>query len=526
MAGLGREGIRIERSVASVVALDPHAGTATKVYRPPAVVRLLYWLAFQARFPYSSNPSALQAAAYRRKIASFLTMHRFGKALVAPVTAVDCVQGEYRLVTQFVSGQKVNNDQAAKSFLAQVATSFSQAGLSVWQISPRNPHAHTNVTLTPEGDYKIVDLESALVTPPTAPGQWRAALKNGNFPVFDDIDFPRLRNFLSTNKADLDQSLGTDGLTQFQRDVDRCEQVMRLWKDAEPRLWGRLARWAYRLLNWSAFFQRARKALAGADGAAQAYLSKGIDRWESEGKLGPSQAADLRHQLACAEARDALHHLGAHLVLTAFLRFPFGSVARLAWTVSFWAKTLIMRFRRGGTATGERVTNIHSPLVMILSVIPGFGAIAYLTARPLRNKVLLRLIVNQIAWKLPFKLYARMRLERWLAPKPEKAKLGTEGRTTVPPKDPVPGPATFVRSGSRQRPRKDTRNRRPLPIPALALSNYLRESRFSNPLVSSIPLANWGSYAPSCSWQPNATDTGGRSRLATRRQRRRTHHTG
>ena len=35
-------GSRVERSIASEVVLDPAAGTATKVYRPPAVVRLLY----------------------------------------------------------------------------------------------------------------------------------------------------------------------------------------------------------------------------------------------------------------------------------------------------------------------------------------------------------------------------------------------------------------------------------------------------------------------------------------------------
>ena len=87
---LGCEGCRIERSIASTVVLDPGEGTATKFYRPPGVVRLLYWLAFQAKFPYESNQAALQTAEYRRKIASSLTTHRFGKDLVAPVQAVSC----------------------------------------------------------------------------------------------------------------------------------------------------------------------------------------------------------------------------------------------------------------------------------------------------------------------------------------------------------------------------------------------------------------------------------------------------
>lgn len=48
--------------------------------------------------------------------------------------------------------------------------------------------------------------------------------------------------------------------------------------------------------------------------------------------------------------------------------------------------------------------------------MPGFGAIAYLAARPLRNMLLIRLMMDQTASKLPFRLYSRLRLSRWLTP--------------------------------------------------------------------------------------------------------------
>ena len=184
------KGRRVERSIGSVVVLDPQEGTARKTYRPPRLVRLLYWLSFQASFPYDSNPAALQAASYRRTIAGLLTVHRFGKDLVAPATGVDCVNGEFQFVTEYVPGPKVENDQATKQFLGQVAETFVEAGLSVWQINPLNPHAHTNLIRNSDGDLKIIDLESAVVTPFLGPGEWRSALRSGNFPVFDDIDFP------------------------------------------------------------------------------------------------------------------------------------------------------------------------------------------------------------------------------------------------------------------------------------------------------------------------------------------------
>ena len=203
---------RIERSIASTVVLDPERGTATKVYMPPGVVRLIYWLAFQATFPYEHNVASLDAATYRRKIASALTINRFGKDLVAHVTGVTCGYDPCSFVTEFIPGEKVENDDAAKEFLGQVAETFAEAGLSVWQVNPRNPHAHTNLIRTPEGDAIIIDLESAIATPIPAPGQWLSALRRGSIPVFDDIDFERLRDYISTNEAALEASLGPHGL--------------------------------------------------------------------------------------------------------------------------------------------------------------------------------------------------------------------------------------------------------------------------------------------------------------------------
>ena len=309
-------GRRVERSIASVVVLDPKEGTARKTYRPPRLVRLLYWLAFQARFPYDSNSAALQAAAHRRTIAGLLTAHRFGKDLVAPTIGIDCVDGEYQFVTQYVPGRKVENDEATKRFLGQVAETFVDAGLSVWQINPRNPHAHTNLIRNLEGDLKIIDLESAVVTPFLGPREWRSALRSGNFPVFDDIDFPRLRGYMSANVAALEESLGPAGVLELTQAADRCEAEIRFWKEGEPRVWGRFARRVYMLLNWKPFFQRVSGALAGANQASLAYLNGGISRWEGEGRLTPTEGEALRTYLASGEVRNALDHLGAHLVLS------------------------------------------------------------------------------------------------------------------------------------------------------------------------------------------------------------------
>ena len=322
MEALDCECCRVESSIASTVVLDPERGTATKVYKPPGVVRLIYWLAFQASFPYEHNRAALDAATYRRRIASALTVHRFGKDLVAHVTRVDCGYGPCSFVTEFIPGEKVENDERAREFLGQVVETFAAAGLSVWQVNPRNPHAHTNLIRTSEGDSIIIDLESAVVTPIPAPGQWRSALRRGSIPVFDDIDFGRLRDYITTNEAALEASLGRNGLAELRGNADSCEQAIRSWQESEPRIWGRLISGIYRLLDWKRFFNRLAHALEKADGAAERFLAVGISRWEAEGRLSPSEIQWLRSYLSSREVQEPLHHLGVHLVLSVGLVLP------------------------------------------------------------------------------------------------------------------------------------------------------------------------------------------------------------
>ena len=417
------ESCSVESSIASNVVLDPKRGTATKVYRPPGLIRLIYWLSFQASFPYEHNRAALDAATYRRKIASALTIHRFGKDLVAHVTRVSCMYGPCDFVTEFIPGEKVSNDDATKEFLGQVAETFAEAGLSVWQVNPRNPHAHTNVIRSADGEPIIIDLESAVVTPIPAPGQWRSALRRGNIPVFDDIDFGQLRRYILANQSALESSLGKSGLEELTDDVSRCEEAIRTWQESEPRIWGRLIRGAYRLLDWKRLYMRLSHGLHKADRAAQDFLDRGIMRWEAKGRLSPSETSWLREHLSSGQVQAPLHHLGVHLVLSVAIVVPIPgvrSLARFLWTAAYWTNERWSRLR--GTARPDaRPSNIHTPLVMAIALIPGFGAGAYMAARPLRKRLLVRLMLDQLACKLPFRLYHRMRLGRMLAPPSQEA---------------------------------------------------------------------------------------------------------
>lgn len=421
---------RTVSSFTSVVVLDEERGTATKFYRPPAFARAIYWLSFQASFPYERNLNALKTAAHRREIASMLTRFRFGRDLVAPVVGLESGSNMPCLVTRFVPGRPAGNDDKVRSFLAEVSDTFASAGLAVWQVNPSNPHAHTNLIQQPGGDYVIVDLESGFATPFPGRGQLVSALRTGAVPVFDDIDFVRLRAFASANRSGFEQRLGIQAVLKLDAAIEECEAPYRDWKDSEPRLWGRLAQLPFRFAAAvGGCLYRVRKALAAADRASAAFVAKGVDRWESQGWLTAKEAGSLRTRLATPDAQRALKHMGAHMVLSAFLRFPIGSVARFGWTLIAWLVSLVMRFRRTGQDAGTTRSNIHTPAVLLLSLLPGFGAVAYLAAKPLRNKLLLRIMADQVAHKLPFRLYSRMRLERWLAP---PVRYGSGKQITAP----------------------------------------------------------------------------------------------
>ena len=158
-------------------------------------------------------------------------------------------------------------------------------------------------------------------------------------------------------------------------------------------------------------------APAGAGGAAGGFLRAGIERWGKEGRLEATEARELRGHLSSGQVQNALRHLGVHMVLSVPVSIPgLQNLARLAWTAACWVGIQVRRFRYRAAGPGQGRDNIHSPLVMVLCLVPVLGSLAYLAARPIRNALLIRLALDQVAWKLPFGLYTHMGLGRWFAP--------------------------------------------------------------------------------------------------------------
>ncbi|MDA1258669.1 MAG: phosphatase PAP2 family protein [Chloroflexi bacterium] len=370
VAAVPMKGVKIADSYGSVVMLDREAGTATKIFNPPFIIRLIYWMAFQAKFPYDANPSALRAAKHRRDVAGYLTEFRFGKNLVAPIIDIGCIGGRPTIVSTLIVGEEAPNDEAAREFLTEATMLLASAGLPIWQLNPSNPHAHTNLIRTPDGDQFIVDFESAVATPFPARNQILSAARRGNLPVFDDVDFDRLRAFVQVNEEEIRAALGSEKFVAFQESIVEAEACTQGWQGAELRIASRVIQIVYKFFNWKAIFVKSRDAVKDSDIKAEAFLAKGLETWLEEGRITPERAEELKAELRTDEAHEAMRHLGANLAITAVFRFPFGSIIRPFWTLYFIGRGTYRALRGGGKKCWGFL-KLHNPLVVLISIVPG-----------------------------------------------------------------------------------------------------------------------------------------------------------
>lgn len=415
------DGIILAGSVASTVYLDPKNGTATKEYHPPKLVKALYWAAFQSPFPYQFRKDALDAAAAKRNIVGLLTRHRFGYDMMAQVYEVHDTGDGYQFVTEFVPGNEPECNEEVIDLLNDVSNYFHEIGFSTWQVSPGNPHAYSNFIRNPQGVLKLIDLESAIISIPC----WKelsASLRDGNFPAFDDVDFEKLHSYVESHAAELKQSLGTEGYKKLRESVEIAEVNTQSWKGSEQRIWGRVTSWIYRHLNIGGYFKKVRGSADKGESMARAFATDAIERWEREGRIDSEKATSMQSTLSTNEVRDITMHMGAHLILSVAIAIPIPglrSLARFTWTASFRINAFCNRLR--GKISKEEyqlAKSIHSVPVMIISLIPGVGAVAYVASGTMIKNGLARVLFDQGMHKLPFGLYRKLHLARILTPRP------------------------------------------------------------------------------------------------------------
>lgn len=149
--------------------------------------------------------------------------------------------------------------------------------------------------------------------------------------------------------------------------------------------------------------------LARGQEKAEAFVLQAVDGWVGQGRLDKGRADSLRRSLSAPEVEAALFHLGAHFAISLPLRYPFGAAARFLYTLGLRLKAELGALIRRGSARQARRS--HTILVMLIALLPGFGRLAYFASPALSGERLLLIIpLDQVAQKLPFKVYRRLHL--------------------------------------------------------------------------------------------------------------------
>ncbi|MCK4814184.1 hypothetical protein KA005_00315, partial [bacterium] len=205
------------------------------------LTRWTYKLAFQAPLPYRTNINAVATAYYTRKVVRDLTVAWFGTPRVADALYIrwDNKHVGWVLGTEYIKGRGpdpvLRNSKYEISelmaFMDKLMDHLYEAGLygPMWQADKGLSVPTSNFLLDENENWIWIDLESAV------PGlrffkpkpYLKDARQKGFIPLFADIDFEKLSNYLEKNQ---------DLLLKYpllQTTVKKLQAHMRAWKESE-----------------------------------------------------------------------------------------------------------------------------------------------------------------------------------------------------------------------------------------------------------------------------------------------------
>jgi hypothetical protein len=143
---------------------------------------------------------------------------------------------------------------------------------------------------------------------------------------------------------------------------------------------------------------------------AEEFIRHGVETWESEGRIDAARAEELMRSLHTPAVEAGIFHLGAHFAISLPLRFPLGAAARFFYTLGLRVRAELGALMKRGSAQEAR--RMHSFLVMLVALLPGFGRLGYFFSPALREERLLLFIpLDQVSRKLPFRAYSRLHLD-------------------------------------------------------------------------------------------------------------------
>jgi len=293
---------------------DQGRTTARKVFDSGPLTCLIQYTFLGAPNPYAWCEHAVQAAILRRRILAPLVRHWFGDRLqVSEGWNVDWNRdlNAWQLHTRFIDGRppylhqplSQSGEGEVRELVTEILEPLQQhlieAGFDgqVWQAGLGNPVALTNflrVTTGARATWAWIDLESGVpaLFPAHLPSLWRfylpRALRYGR-PLFDDVDVPKLGQWLGERRMELARTLDPATLEGIERDVAALGYHQERWRG--------MSRFE-RSLN-------SQHAKGRIDAAGRAYFSKRPLRWylHEAARAGRGVSRRLGHKVSKAFKR-------------------------------------------------------------------------------------------------------------------------------------------------------------------------------------------------------------------------------
>lgn len=162
------------------------------------------------------------------------------------------------------------------------------------------------------------------------------------------------------------------------------------------------------------------RVAAGYD-RAFGWIDAAIGAWQADRRLTDVEAERLRAELREPDFVAVLPHFGMHLAIGVALRFPIGSITRAVYVLANMGLAHArLAARRIDARTFRRQMGTHSPLVLLITCMPGIGTFAYLASKPFRaHHLLTRVALDAVLLKLPKDVYRRSGVRSILARPPD-----------------------------------------------------------------------------------------------------------
>ncbi len=356
---------------------------ARKVFGGDRATKLVHYVIFGAPNPYVWSEPAIRSAVLRRKIMEALlplwfgstlrVARAYGHALNATFRAnemtCELIEGRHAALHHPFSDPQDCELSELRALMKPLQRRLIESGFDglVWQAGRGNPVALNNFMRDAAG-WVWIDLESGVpalipINPLDLLGFYLPKSIRHRTPLFDDVDVPKLKHYVDTNRSALSGLHPPEVLQQLAADVEELGEQQHRWKslarhrrsiayrrlkgditeaqaawyDGRPLHWYAREAWACALTAGATVLAAARwlvRSVAALevrrilkncwlmltsqeyrDQLARNYVSHRIAAWRQRRQLSDNEAAVLQDDLEAQGASSYLTDFGVHVAI-------------------------------------------------------------------------------------------------------------------------------------------------------------------------------------------------------------------